>query len=462
MARRLISFALCLAACGPGKPPADLHTVTIAAVIDRTGINSEPSWADAIKLAERNANAGLKKATALQSLRFSVVLADSGNEPSVALSRSADAVNNQGARALIVDTSQVDVAVNRTQYDDDLSNDLAVPIQCGSCTSGSINNTKAVDPDPFTQLALRNGQGWNFRSIMSTKLISQILVRLMLETADGDVNGDGKFKIAYLGSDEVFGRGAVKDLRTFATALHPSSAPIIEEIYHPRDADPNSYDWSADVRKLVDNQTAGVTDGFPDAVVVADFAQQQSAVVKAYRQGGSPIRMLHYHTFRISSALQSLGSLGDGVEGVSHVLLDNGSSADAFVQSYEERYGVPVVYRDAIYYDNAMTLMLATAIAAIDLPDPTQVTGAQIRDAMKKTSEPLGEPIGAGPDEYARAVGLIAEKKPINYQGASGPMDYDATGNVVDKLARYTAQDGQFVDVAKYDCVSDASCPEIP
>lgn len=453
--------AIALTGCGrPSQGPT--KTITLGAVIDRTGINSEPSWADAIKLAERNANAGLRKAPVLNDLRFSVVLADSANEPSVALNRCVEMVQSQGARALIVDTSQVDVAVNRTAYDDDPSNDLNVPIQCGSCTSGSVNNKLANDPDPITQAALRNELGWNFRSIMSTKLISQVLIRLMLAHQNGDANGDGKFKIAYLASDEVFGRGAVKDLKTYAQQLHPTPAPIIEELYHPRDADPNSYDWAGATKLLTDNQTAGATDGVPDAIVVANFAQQQAAFVKAYRQGGYPIKLLHYHTFRISSALQSLGSLGDGVEGVSHVLLDNGASGETFVQEYEERYSVPVVYRDAIYYDNAMTLMLAAVIAAVKLEDPTQVTGAQIRDAMHKTSDPAGEVIGTGPEEFARAVALIAEGKPINYEGASGPMDYDANGNVLDRLAQYRAEGGLFVDVAKFDCVKDPLCPQMP
>jgi len=181
--------------------------------------------------------------------------------------------------------------------------------------------------------------------------------------------------------------------------------------------------------------------------------------VKAYRQGGYSVRMLHYHTFRISSALQSLGSMGDGAEGVSHVLLEAGPSGDNFSYEYENRYGVPIVYRDAIYYDNAMTLLLAALIAAKDLPDPTQVTGEQIRDALAKTSTPGGEIVRPGPDEFSRAAGLILEGKPINYEGASGPMDFDANGNILDRLAQYRADSGKFVDVARFDCVKDPSCP---
>ena len=463
MGRRIavLLITASLLACGPGTAAGPFKTLNIGAVIDRTGTNAEPSWGDSIRLAERNANAGFKKANPTSEMRFKILLADSANEPSISVSRSLDLVQNQGAKALILDTSQADVAVNKTAYDADPANDLNVPTQCGGCTSGTINNKAAIDVDPVTQAALRNTKGWNFRSIMSTKLISQILVRLMLQNNGGDVNGDGKFKITYVGSDETFGRGAIKDLKTFAAQLHPTPAPIIEELYHPRDADPNSFDWGDLARQTSDNQTNGTPDGAPDYVVIANFAQQQAAFVRAYKQGGYPAPMLHYHTFRISAALQSLGSIGDGEMGVSHVLLD-GAGGDTFLQEYEAYYGIPAVYRDAIYYDAALTLLLATVIASEGLPDRTLVTGDKVRDAMKKLSDPTGEPVGTGSDEFARAVGLIAAGKAINYQGASGPMDYDANGNVVGRLAQYKANNGEFVDVARFDCVKDPLCPLMP
>jgi ABC-type branched-subunit amino acid transport system substrate-binding protein len=463
MGRRweLYCLALLVGSCGP-RPQVATRTLSLGAVIDRSGNNAEPSWADAIRLAERNANAGLKMASVLNDLRVSVLLADSGNEPSVALSRCTELVKNQGVKALILDTSQVDVAVNRTFYDADPGNDLNVPIQCGSCTSGTINNPSAVDADPVTQAALRNNSKWNFRSIMSTRLESMVLMRLLLAQNNGDANSDGKFKLSYFGSDEVFGKGTVKDLKSYAQLLHPDPPPIIEEIYHPRDADPNSYDWAAQARSLTDNQTAGVVDGFPDALVVANFIEQQAAFVKAYKQDGYNVPLMNYHTFRISSGLQSLGSLAEGIQGISHVLLDGGPAGEAFRFEYEDRYGVPVVYRDAIYYDNAMTLMLAMVIAAAKLPDPTQVTGQQIRDALPQASVAGGSVIHPGPEEFARAVELIAKGMPINYAGASGPMDYDANGNVVGRLALYRAEGGQFVDVAIFDCVSDLGCPQLP
>ncbi|MGE5048115.1 MAG: hypothetical protein ACM3PC_06080, partial [Deltaproteobacteria bacterium] len=89
------------------------------------------------------------------------------------------------------------------------------------------------------------------------------------------------------------------------------------------------------------------------------------------------------------------------------------------------------------------------------------VTGAMIRDSMRAINDPAGEPVEAGVTGFARAVRLIGEGRAVNYQGASGPCDFDAHGDVVAQLARFHVHAGQFVDAEKYDCTRDAECPPL-
>jgi hypothetical protein len=107
--------------------------------------------------------------------------------------------------------------------------------------------------------------------------------------------------------------------------------------------------------------------------------------------------------------------------------------------------------------------MLATILAAQQnhLADPARVTGVQIRDAMRAINEPHGEPVNAGLEGLARALQLIAAGKAINYQGASGPCDYDAHGDVVAQLARFEVRGGRFEDRERFDCIHDAACPPV-
>jgi branched-chain amino acid transport system substrate-binding protein len=74
-------------------------------------------------------------------------------------------------------------------------------------------------------------------------------------------------------------------------------------------------------------------------------------------------------------------------------------------------------------------------------------------------NDPTGEVVHAGREGVARAVAALREGKKINYEGASGPMDFDVNGNVKNVLQRYRAEDGDFTTVESFDCVTDPLCP---
>jgi hypothetical protein len=115
---------------------------------------------------------------------------------------------------------------------------------------------------------------------------------------------------------------------------------------------------------------------------------------------------------------------------------------------------------DSDVYDGAFLFALGTVMATKDAPDPAKVTGAQIRDAMLRLNDPAGEVIRIGPDEFAKGARAISEGKAINYEGASGPCDFDAYGRALNRISHWRVQDGKDADVAVYDCVRDSSCPK--
>jgi len=89
------------------------------------------------------------------------------------------------------------------------------------------------------------------------------------------------------------------------------------------------------------------------------------------------------------------------------------------------------------------------------------VSGVDIRDSMRAINDAQGEGVGAGAAGVSRAVELIAAGKAIDYQGASGPCNYDPQGDIVAQLARFQVRDGRFVDVDKFDCLKDPWCPQV-
>ncbi len=453
-----------LLACGPAADTK--NHIVVGAVLDRTGINSELSWGDALTLATSHVNRAMTE-LGYKNLAFKMPIRDSAGIAASAVDESQKLVNVDGAKALLLASSDEDLTVNKTYYDSDVTNDLNVPLLCSSCTSSSMNLPTTVNADTVVQLASRNSLKWNFRGIMSTKLIAKVLAGMVLQ--GGDSNGDGKLKVAFYAVNDSFGTGSMKDLDAEIKLQLPGSGLKVpytmEQMVHPREVDTNSYNWANDVSKLVDtyNDTTMLNDGLPDIVVSSNLVLQESAFTRAYAESRTTIRLLHFHTMRASSALRAIAQLAEGQEGVSHLLIEHDASGDTMKAEYETAFGTPIVYRDPIYYDSGIVMLLGILKATMALDDPSTVTGVQVRDGLiaNAAGRVGGTIIRTGKDEMKKAIEELKAGRPINYEGAAGPVDMDDNFNIRSKLARYKVVDGVFVDQATYDCVSSTDCPEI-
>jgi hypothetical protein len=112
-------------------------------------------------------------------------------------------------------------------------------------------------------------------------------------------------------------------------------------------------------------------------------------------------------------------------------------------------------------YDAVVTLALSALKATQGMSDPSKVTGDQVRAAMHQINDASGTKVGAGAAEFARVPALLQAKTAINYEGASGPVDFDDSGNIIMRLSLYHGENGAFVDHAIYNCIADlATCPK--
>ena len=428
--------------------------ITLGGVIDQTGSAGPPSWSNAAQLAVTQMNSALVQAKS--EIRFNLVLADSTNQPAVAVQRAQDLVRIQGAKGLVVDTSQDDVAILKLQYDPDVAQHLDVPLVGLVATSPSINNPATTNPDPVTQAAYRDAEHWNFRTAMSSVAQGLALTNILM----GKLNKPS-FKVSVLASDEPFGNGQVAALKAALSSLAPSA--IVETIkFSTTDHTVNDADFFfAQMGKLLDqhNEETGTDDGPPDAWMGLTFPDYLVAMIKAYKLSGSALPGVHGMGLRNQKVLDSLGSDANGQEGTSYVVVDTGVSGARFAADMAAATGLPPNSLDSATYDATATLMLAALAAASGQPDPTAITGAQIRAAMRGTSDPLGQMVGAGASEFATAAGLISQGLPINYEGAQSPCDFDESGSVATRFIHFVIANGVFQDMQVYDCVASPTCP---
>lgn len=99
-----------------------------------------------------------------------------------------------------------------------------------------------------------------------------------------------------------------------------------------------------------------------------------------------------------------------------------GSAYGAFKLRYKAFIGEdPLAYSDTGY--DAAYLLAYSLVAVGNKP----ITGASISDGLKHMSK--GTPIQTGPDDINKAFGAIQAAGEIDYNGASGPLNFDpATG----------------------------------
>jgi branched-chain amino acid transport system substrate-binding protein len=73
------------------------------------------------------------------------------------------------------------------------------------------------------------------------------------------------------------------------------------------------------------------------------------------------------------------------------------------------------------------------------------LTGPSIKDAVRQVHAAGGAQVGTGPEEFKKAISLIKDGKPIKYFGATGPIEFDANGDVTGPALVWKIKDGEIV-----------------
>lgn len=112
-------------------------------------------------------------------------------------------------------------------------------------------------------------------------------------------------------------------------------------------------------------------------------------------------------------------------------------STEYFTRNYKDFSGIepsnPAADRS---YDAGVIAGLAIAIAGSQDP-------AKIKDSVSKVVDPAGTPIHAGKEEFAKALKLIGEGKPIKYEGVIGPVSFDQYGDITGPFRLWKIKDGK-------------------
>lgn len=91
----------------------------------------------------------------------------------------------------------------------------------------------------------------------------------------------------------------------------------------------------------------------------------------------------------------------------------------------------------------------AGAIVALAIAKAGSGDAAAIKAAIPQVVAADGEPIHAGKEEFEKALGLIADGKPIRYEGVIGPVSFDEFGDITGPFRLWRIQNGEVTTIGE-------------
>ena len=184
--------------------------------------------------------------------------------------------------------------------------------------------------------------------------------------------------------------------------------------------------------------------GEPDALYLVSYPVDGATVARAWISGGGPQKFLLNDGMNSADFIKSVGAqyLNEAY-GTS-----SGTSETASTKYFYDNYAAfsggikpdaPAADRS---YDAGAIVALATAKAG-------KGDSALIKAAIPMITDPAGEPIHAGKDEFVKALALIKDGKPIKYEGVIGPIAFDQYGDITGPFRLWKIKDGEVTTVGE-------------
>lgn len=183
-------------------------------------------------------------------------------------------------------------------------------------------------------------------------------------------------------------------------------------------------------------EVARVLSAQPDFVHISGYEPDITAILKAAYQSGLTTRFI-VPGFAVSADL--IKNAGPAAEGL--LLLEEGVSENSpAYQRLAEHLGKDRYFSfGAQAYDELV--LLALAIEAAKSTDG---------DALNKAVREISGPGGTKVNSFAEGISALRKGEHIDYEGASGPLDFDANGNIAKANFRVSqVKDGKTAPVGK-------------
>jgi branched-chain amino acid transport system substrate-binding protein len=381
-------------------PVPQKSSIKIASAIDVTGgtIDSlAPTWENAAALAVEQVNA----AGGIQGHPLEMIRYDSESMGDIAVTRLQAGHATHKYVAVITGISTVSTSV---------ANGFAATHDvlqiCNGCTTPNLTTA--------------HGNGWLYRTSPNSDLQGPILAKHLYVTL-------GFRKVGIIHCEDPFGTGLAKG---FADAFVALGGSVTKQLSHPQ-AVKSTY--TGDVTTVIDTA--------PDAIFVATYVNNSVKVAQDWDLAGYRTPLFFPHPARAQALLDDLPEEAQRFLGGTSNAMFDGPEGVKFRDAYKARFpDSDLTLFTAGVYDATMVIALALEAAGKEAP-----VGADVRAALPRIQTPGAEKVGT--NDFALAKQLLAAGQPIDYVGASGPVDFDTERSAHTRYAIWKIEQRQFVDI---------------
>jgi branched-chain amino acid transport system substrate-binding protein len=398
------TFLATVAALSLAPFAAQACDITIGVVLELTGEAGEYGQAGAksIEMAFRDLN----EAGGVAGCMLKTDTRDSQTQANVAVDAATQLVQVQKVPAII----------------GGIISPMSIPILTSVTGPAKVLQVSPASSSPTLTALGREGKtnGVFFRTITSDALQGVAAAKFAID--------NGFARIAIIHQNNDFGVNLVKEFTDPYTALGGTVVSVT-----PYNGKQSSY--AAEV-------TAALAEG-ADALYLISDPVDGATIARTWISQGGVQKFLLNDGMNSQDFIDSVGKeyLGEAYGTSSGT--NPTPSTEYFYSSYEAFSGIdPAAPAADRSYDAGALVGLAVAIAGG--PD-----AAKLPDALRAAVDPEGEVIYAGKEEFAKALGLIAEGKAIRYEGVIGPVHFDAYGDISGPFRLWQIKDGVVTTVGE-------------
>jgi len=173
------------------------------------------------------------------------------------------------------------------------------------------------------------------------------------------------------------------------------------------------------------SELTACVEGGPDALLAISYPEHAGVYLKEALEQALIDTFVFCDGTKSDDQFEALGWENfEGMSGTAPGALE-AAAGTAFTAAYEAEYGdkppMPFMREsyDAVY------------VIAVAAEKAGSTDAKAIRDAIRDVTNPPGEVVNPGVDGFTSALELIAAGTAVDYQGAAGPINFDANGDVL-------------------------------